>query len=232
MNRCLRNCAAAMVLTFVTSTSFAYGPNPWAGSNLYSADPPGRVFPGKYFEYKAQFYLRKGDLSEALRLFELAGYWGNKVAQYNAGLMHYKGLGTPEDPILGTAWLGIAAERHDDLADAALQNAYASLSPAQRQQADVAFRNLDEKYGDRVSIPRAIRQYQSEARSVTGSHVGFAGNVMVTQAGSDRGNVMGTDFYSEQRRDLDQLIGRITGHVSVGAVEALPMKLPRDDAKK
>ena len=108
-------------------------------NNLSMPDPPGRVFPGKYFEYKAQFYLRKRDYAEALRLFELAGFWANKRAQYNAGLMYYKGIGVPADPLRGVAWLGIAAENHDELSQSALQTTYAALSPSEKIEADKIF---------------------------------------------------------------------------------------------
>ena len=53
------------------------------GNNLVLLDPPGRVFPGKYFEYKAQFYLHKHDYRMALDMFELAGFWADKRAQYD-----------------------------------------------------------------------------------------------------------------------------------------------------
>src|SRR5258706_14357890 len=75
-------------------------------------DAPSRYFPGKYFEQKAQFYLKKQDYRTALRLFELSGYWADKVAQYNAGIMYFNGIGVPTDKVLGTAWPRRAAQTH------------------------------------------------------------------------------------------------------------------------
>lgn len=201
-----------------------------AGSLIFS-DPPGNFFPGKYFEYKAQFYLKKKDYREALDLFELAGFWANKVAQYNAGLMYYNGIGdVPVDKVRGVAWLGIAAEGHDDLAVRALQVAYASLSVQERQQAGLAWKQLDEKYGDAVSLPRALKRYGLEARSATGSHVGFVGNLQVyeTAPGNDPLGESGFRYYSRQANERDALIGKITGHVTVGAV--VPLKIS-DEAR-
>ena len=133
-----------------------------------SNDPPGNFFPGKYFQYKAQFYLSKKSYVTALRMYELAGFWANKIAQYNAGLMYYNGIGIPVDRVRGVAWLGIAAEAQDDLAVRALQVAYASLNESEKRQAGELFKQLDEKYGDAASLPRAVRRYEMEARGATG----------------------------------------------------------------
>ena len=187
-------------------------------------DPPGRYFPGKYFEYKAQFYLRKNDYSEALRLFELAGYWGDKVAQYNAGLMYYRGLGVPRNKVLGAAWLGIAAESHGNLADAMLQQAYASLDDGEKKQADAVWHDLDQTYGDAVAVRRAVQQFDAEARSTVGSRLGFVGNVAVYEAGpGGAGDLTGADYASRQQKQLNALIDKIQGHVTVGAVTTLPV---------
>ncbi len=194
-------------------------------NNLSMPDPPGRVFPGKYFEYKAQFYLRKRDYTEALRLFELAGFWANKRAQYNAGIMYYKGIGVPADPLRGVAWLAIAAENHDDLSQSALQTTYAALSPTEKIEADKIFRTLDEKYGDAVAIPRALKQFSSEARALVGSRVGFRGsNAKIAENGSDDPSYRPVAYFNrEQDKQADALISSVTGHVTVGEVTALPV---------
>jgi hypothetical protein len=193
-------------------------------NNLGLSDPPGRVFPGKYFEYKAQFYLHNHDYRAALEMFELAGFWANKRAQYNAGMMYFNGLGVPVDKARGAAWLGIAAENHDDLTVAMLQSAYTELSTAEKQQADGIWRDLDGKYGDAAAIPRALHQFAVETHNVTGSHVGFTGNnLVISEKGSDDPNFLpASDYYRRQREQRDELISTITGHVTVGEVTTLP----------
>jgi TPR repeat protein len=194
-------------------------------------DPPGNFFPGKYFEYKAQFYLKKQDYREALSLFELAGFWANKVAQYNAGLMYYNGIGdVPTDRVRGVAWLGIAAEAHDDLAVRALQIAYVSLSKEERAQAGLLWKDLDAKYGDAVALPRALQRYDMEAKTATGSHLGFIGNLRVYELGTGGGALgeSGFAYYQRQESGRDALLDKITGHVTVGAVRALKVG---DEAK-
>ena len=133
---------AAFVLGVAFSAS-AFAQFNGFSNNLVWSDPPGRVFPGKYFEYKAQFYLHKHDYRFALDMFELAGFWANKRAQYNTGIMYFNGIGVPVDKARGAAWLGIAAENHDDLTVAMLQSAYAQLSDSEKQQAQNIWQELD-----------------------------------------------------------------------------------------
>lgn len=204
---------------------WAGGGGPIGSPELRNPDPPGRFFPGKYFEWKAQFYLRKSDFKGALDMFERAGYWADKRAQYNAGMMYYKGIGVPADRTRGVAWLGIAAENHDDLSDQSLRTAYASLSDEEKQQAELIFSQLNEKYGDAVALPRALKQFTSETRNIVGSHVGFTGlNAMIAENGSGNDGFRPVAYFNrEQDKKLDALISTVTGHVTVGQVMPLPV---------
>ena len=197
--------------------------------SLNNPDPPGRLFPGKYFEWKAQFYLRKRDYTGALHMFELAGFWANKRAQYNAALMYYKGIGVPVDRLRGVAWLGIAAENRDDLSMGALETAYATLSPAEKSEAEKIFATLDAKYGDAVAIPRALKQFHVEVSNGTGSHTGFRGlNTQIAENGSDDPGYRPVAYFDrEHNRELDALVSEVTGHVTVGAVTTLPVPPPK-----
>ncbi len=214
----IRLCAMALLCSAAApgARADAFGP-------LNNNDPPARYFPGKYFEWKAQFYLRKKDYAEALRLFELSGYWADKVAQYNVGIMYFNGVGIPTDKARGAAWLGIAAEVHDTLADAALQAAYSELTPEQRQEADAIFQQLDVKYGDAATLPRALARYRQDAgNSVFGFGVAGAGTV-TTYGGADSNSENSVDFVRRMDAQRDALIAKITGRVTVGGVQALPV---------
>jgi TPR repeat protein len=186
-------------------------------------DEPAHFFPGIYFEHKAQFYLKNKDYRAALEMFELAGYWADKIAQYNAGLMYFNGIGVPADKPRGVAWLHIAAEAQDDLAGRALQLAYADLTAAQRAEADAIWHQLDEKYGDRVTLPRALNQYNADLTAVTGSHLGYViGNLSVQEVGGGDGlPEIGAVYLRRQDKTMNELISKITGHVRVGAVQPL-----------
>jgi len=185
-------------------------------------DAPSRLFPGQYFEQKAQFYLKNRDYRAALQMFELSGFWADKVSQYNVGIMYFSGIGVPADRIKGAAWLGIAAEAHDDLADQALQVAYASLSADEKRAADAEFRTLDEKYGDAVSVPRALAQYAKDSGASI-FRIGDGGfgtsQTCFGPAGCVEEN--GSDFEQRMLAERNALVRHITGHVSVGQVAPL-----------
>lgn len=188
-------------------------------------DPPGRFMPGQYFEYKARFYVKKKDLRAALEMYELSAYWANTLGAYNAGIMYYNGIGVPADHVRGTAWLGIAAENHTELTDSMLQQAWASLSPGERGQAEIVWHQLEEKYGDRVALDRALRHFGVEAGMATGSHLGYKGDLTVFEYGSnsDPLGVTGSKYYAARDRDRAALIAKLRGHVDVGAVMPLPI---------
>jgi hypothetical protein len=191
-------------------------------------DEPGHFFPGIYFEHKAQFYLKNKDYRAALEMFELSAYWADKIAQYNTGLMYFNGIGVPVDKPRGVAWLHIAAEAQDDLAGRALQLAYADLSAEQRSEADAMWHQLDEKYGDRVTLPRALNQFHVDLTAVTGSHLGHViGNLSIQEVGAGDGlPEIGSVYLGRQDKAMNELIGKITGHVRVGAVQ--PLKVAAD----
>jgi TPR repeat protein len=137
--------------------------------------------------------------------------------------MYYNGIGVPVDKVRGVAWLGIAAEAHDDVPVRALEIAYASLTAAEKQQAGQVWKQLDEKYGDGAALPRALQNYEVETRMATGSHLGFIGNLQVYETGVN-GSALGESgftYYRRQGKDRDALIDQITGHVTVGKVQAL-----------
>jgi hypothetical protein len=191
-------------------------------------DPPSHFFPGKYFEEKAQFYLRMKQYSAALDMFKLAGYWAHKRAQYNVGVMLFNGIGVPVDKVRGVAWFRIAAASHEELPAAALKAASAELSEEQLRQADAVWHELDAKYGDAIALPRAIDRFIRDTHGMT--NFGFpGGNLNVTEFGSDEFAVPGADFLSRKKAMLDVLIHQITGDVKVGAIQTIKID---DEAKK
>jgi len=202
-----------------------------SGQDSYGAwDSPARYFPGKYFEQKAQFYLKKHDYVTALRMFELSGYWADKVSQYNAGIMYFNGIGVATNKPLGAAWLGIAAEGHNTLADAALQAAYAELTPEQRQQASDLFDQLEPKYGDEAALPRALNRYSQDAKvSLFGFGVTGPGTVTTFTGGNHGYDEDSASFVYRMDAQRDALIAEIRGHVSVGGVQ--PLNVP-EQAKR
>ena len=197
-----------------------------SGLDTFGAwDGPSRFFPGKYFEAKAQFYLKNRDYRAALEMFELSGFWADKISQYNAGLMYYNGIGVPVDKARGVAWLRVAAEGHEDLAERALQVAQSEISAEERAKADAIWSVLDQKYSDRYTLPRALAQFDLDSAMLTGSHLGHVVGPLSVQESGDLPTT-GEDFAHRIGNERDQLISKIRGHVTVGSVT--PLKLPQD----
>jgi len=198
-----------------------------------SDDMPGRFLPGKYFEYKAQFYLKKKDYRISLEMSELASYWANKSAQYHVGIMYFTGTGVAADKARGAAWLRIAAEQKNPVAVHALELAYTELTPQQHIEADALWRELDKKYGDKVTLPRARAHFEDEKRNVTGSRLGLVGNIKVRYGGLD-GDSVGSadDYYADQQKEFNTFIEDNFGHghVDVGAIE--PVNTPLENGTK
>lgn len=210
-----------MALLSVSAVSACAG-----GLDTFGAsDPPSRFFPGKYFEQKAQFYLKNRDYRAALEMFELSGFWADKIGQYNAGLMYYNGIGVPVDKARGIAWLRIAAEGREELAERALQVAQGQVSVAELHRANALFEQLEQKYGDRYTLPRALAQFDQDVAMLTGSHLGHAIGPLSVQVAGDLPTT-GEDYVRQISGERDQLISRIRGRVTVGAVA--PLKVPQD----
>lgn len=191
-------------------------------------DPPADFFPGKYYEWKAQFYLNSHQYRAALDMFELSGFWADKMSQYNAGIMLFNGIGVPQDKARGVAWLRIAAESHEDLPVATYNAALVELSDAERSNATQIWHELDAKYGDKVSLPRAIDRYLLDAHGMTNFGIPD-GNLVVSEVGGYDINVPAGKYMDRKKAELEALIKQITGTVKVGAVQSLDVA---NDAKR
>jgi len=63
--------------------------------------------------WRALDAVKQKNFAEALKMYEKGGYWGNKIAQYDAGMLYINGAdGVAVDKVRGIAWLGIADQRH------------------------------------------------------------------------------------------------------------------------
>lgn len=90
-----------------------YGSGASAGAlsnrNFNTPESDGR--PGvKFFTLGMQAF-RKGDYRHAVDMYKVAASWAYKPAEYNLGVMYFKGQGVPVNRALGAAWMVLAAER-------------------------------------------------------------------------------------------------------------------------
>jgi hypothetical protein len=158
--------ACRLVFTVAVALSFlpaaARGDSP---DSSFANDPSITIkyLPGKYYEQQALQAVKSKDFREALEMYEKAGYWGNKIAQYDVGMLYLNGAdGVPADKIRGTAWLGIAAQTHAPYVDEALGEAYAGLNTEQRAAAGDFWKQLKVDYDDKVTLDRASKKFSAQ----------------------------------------------------------------------
>jgi hypothetical protein len=215
----IQNAYAQMSTALTTSSNTTGGETGKHPQTGWLLEPPAAFVPGRYFAQKASFYLKKKDHAVAVEMFQRAALWGNKIAQYNLGVMYFNGLGVPVDRPRGVAWFGIAAQKHGSLADLTLLQAWQSIDVDERAEASRITDELLPKYGDDVTVPRAKRRFVEDRNKATGSHLGVIGNLEVTQVGSGDGLTdTGTGYYRMRADEFEEMLGNTTGRVEIGAV--------------
>jgi hypothetical protein len=116
---------------------------------------------------------RHGNYGVALRRFERAAFWADKLAQYNIGVIHYLGQGVEPDPARAWAWFELAAERDYPVMETYSAQVWDELDAAQRERAQQILRDeLTPLYGDSTAIERTRRHMRRDFRRATGSRLG------------------------------------------------------------
>lgn len=178
------------------------------------AEEDSRFFPGTYFFHKGCEAYARGDPRAAIELWAVAASWGQKSAQYNLGIAHYRGQGVARDAAQGLAWLGLAAERHDPLFQDSLDAAWYEASVEDRIEAKKRHAELKIRFGDDVALVRALRRYEEEKRNFTGSRLGAVGNLTI-YSGGNRVGKNGALHVGELEQKADTYFNR-SGIVNVG----------------
>lgn len=137
--------------------------------------PEDSARPGETFFYRGVEAELKGDAKLAAGMFRVSASWAYKPAQYNLGVMYFKGEGVPQDKALGMAWFALAGERGEDAAYAAARDAaYAEMSADEFARANELWRDLRKTYGDATALKRARNRWLQARSEKTGSRVGGA----------------------------------------------------------
>jgi hypothetical protein len=152
--------SGALACAFAVSSARAA-----SDADAFAGDPSITIkyLPGKYYEQRAQDAVKRKNFRQALEMYEKAGYWGNKIAQYDIGMLYLHGAeGVPVDKVRGTAWLGIAAQTHTPDVDKTLGEAYASLNAKQRAAAGELWKQLKTDYDDKATLDRASKKFNDQ----------------------------------------------------------------------
>ena len=208
-----------------------------------------RYLPGKFYEQRAQDAVQRKDFGHALAMYEKAAYWGNKIAQYDVGMLYLHGAdGVPADAVRGTAWLGIAAQTHVAYVDRALAAAYAGLDAGQRAAAGALWKQLRADYDDKVTLDRASKRFNAQLAADKGglngppeytdivydsfgggggdqsSHPIFDAATGALKGGRDQGvahSVNAAKFFAAVKDEFSDFVHTQFGAVSVGEPESI-----------
>ena len=167
-------CAAAAVCLPARAQFMGFDPGP----QVTFQEEVSRFLPGVYYFQKGLDYYKKQQIPAAIQAWETAAGWAMKDAQYNLGLLYYKGDGVPQDRPRGLAWLALAAERKNPALQSSLAAAWDEASEAEHNGANAIWRDLRKQYGDEVALPRARKRFETELGQMSGSRAG-SGNARI-----------------------------------------------------
>lgn len=181
--------------------------------------------PGFRLNAEGQQAWDNGRYFDARHKFKRAAYWADKLAQYNLGVIHYRGDGVDRDPARAWAWFALAAERdYPEFVDT-WEAVWLELDEDQRRRAREILAELEPRYADRVAVARTAEHMQQERERITGSRTGFIGNIrVIDRSGFSRD---GEDFFAAEKWDFRQIVELETrlfraiakGNVNIGDLE-------------
>ncbi len=121
----------------------------------------------------------KQDYPRALQYFTRAAHFADKPSQAMVAEMHWRGIGTTADRVLGYIWSDLAGERLYPDFIAIREHYWRQLDEAERAQAVERGQAILDEYGDAAAKPRLERVLRRERRQVTGSRVGSVGALTI-----------------------------------------------------
>lgn len=163
--------------------------------------------PGTQFLERGNMFYRQGDYDAAVGNFRLAAYWGDKLAQFNLGLMHVNGDGVERDPLRGWAWIKLSAERGYPKNVAVASDIWAQLGDEHKEVArQILEEELKPEYGDEVAVPRTSNEMKRmRARTTSGgSRVGA--NRVVYVSARDGTFASGNQFFRDELWDFEKIV--------------------------
>ncbi len=178
-----------------------------AGTTIFNYNNYADNAPGTEFLERGNRFYRQGDYDAAVGNFQLASHWGDKMGQFNLGLLYVNGQGVERNPLRGWAWIELAAERGYPHYRQVADGIWGQFEPKHRK---IARRILEDElrpeYGDEVAIERTSREMKRRLRKNTsgGSRVG-ANRVVYVE---DRaGNLIsGHQYFHPDRWDFEKII--------------------------
>ena len=164
---------------------------------------PGRAVDAKTMniQKKADELVDQGDFERAHLIYrnDLAPI-GDKYAQYMVGYMYLTGMGVDEDPVHGSAWYRLAAERSFQGFVEERDEILAYFTDVDLIRSDTLYLQLRRQYSDAVLLLDLIEDDLDVLSNRTGSRLGGGGSpVMIFDLRS--GSSVSADQYIDQVRN-------------------------------
>lgn len=173
---------------------------------------------------------KNGFFYDARHKFKQAAFYADKLAQFNLGVIHYRGDGVEPDSALAWAWFALSAERNYPHMVEMRNALWADMDEAAQSRAQSHFTELEPEYGDAAAIPRTVRFMERKRKEITGSRVGSIGTLkVIDRSGRSRD---GEDYYREEAWDFHQVIAaekRMFDQWARGTVTARELELKDDE---
>lgn len=179
--------------------------------------------------------IKQQEFENALKFFQRAAFYGDKPSQGMVAEMYWTGQGTDKDPVLGYAWMDLAAERGYRGFLGLRERYWKALDVQQREQAIEQGQALYARYGDAAAQPRIAAQLRRGRSQVTGSRTGFSGNLKILVPGPGGfESIDGSKFYDERYWDPKQYqqwhdsiwAEPRVGKVDIGEIEQMDSRIP------
>jgi hypothetical protein len=182
--------AIALSLAAPTSASAAQATHPYdsddqpgpSTGDYNTPEADGR--PGEYYFQLGVNAFYKKDYAHAVAMYKVSASWAYKPAEFNLGLMYFKGEGVPQDHALGAAWMVLAAERPGSKYAKTRDVMITRLSDAEFARTNSLWQNLKTTYGDEVALQRAKTRWAQVKSDMTGSRVGDGAVYLTVGAGN------------------------------------------------
>lgn len=153
-----------------------------------------------------------GREEEALKYFQRAAAYGDKLSQHFLALMYWNGDGVDRDPVQAYVWADLAAERGNSPELIKVrERIWHELTPAQQARSLEVGQSYYDRYGDEVAQRRNDKEIRRFARTQTGSRVGLLTSPLDVNMGRPElwagggqskygpNKSTGTEFYADSR---------------------------------
>jgi len=208
---------AVVALCLTALDVVAQGVGPFSGNTVDSKT--------MMVQKKADELVDQGDYERAHLIYrnDLAPI-GDKYAQYMVGYMYLTGMGVDEDPVLGSAWYRLAAERSFEGFVEERDQILAFFSDVDLLRSDTLYLQLRRKYTDAVLLLDLIRDDLDVLSDRTGSRLGGGGSpVLVFDLRS--GSSVSADQY------INQVRNQVEAHLKLIAIQLDTPNLNTDPGK-